>query len=188
MKRIIIISAILFAFLLFINIMLPPQSDDIRVMQSVGFESAKNSYFHWNGRIGELLHPYIFDIINACVGTIFILCFFVLVFGRIPRDFKDISTIALILFVLMKCCAFGADFAFISGSLNYLWGICLIVIFLLPYRFALNNQILFSDFGGFKIVIFALLFAIIGFFAGMASEQIGILTIIAIFCLNIFFA
>lgn len=129
---------------------MPPQSDDIEhIFSEVGFEGARNRYLSWNGRFGELLfvgfvakiNPYIFDVINASVGAIFVLVFFALIFWKIPRGAKDASIIALILFLLMKFCAFGANFAFGSGSLNYMWGICLVMVFLLPYRFYAFNLI-----------------------------------------------
>lgn len=143
-----LIAIIMFAFLLFVNIALPPQSDDIEhIFSKGGFEGAKTRYLSWNGRFGELLfagvvaklNPYLFDVINAGVGVIFMLVLFALMFGRIPRGIKDASLVALILFMLMKFCAFGANFAWGSGSLNYSWGICLIMIFLLPYRFYAPN-------------------------------------------------
>lgn len=213
----------LFAFLLFINVALPRQSDDFNHYYSAleGFKSAKNAYLNWNARIGELINnsliaginPYLFDVLNACVGVIFIFAFFMLVFARLPRDFKDIANIALMLFILMFSCAFGSVFAWGAGSVNYLWGLCFIMLFLLPWRAYLakmqigggNNDISqnrsqdsLGDSTLCKIatafhkspkvlqIITYLLFLILSFAAGMASEMIGILSIIVIFCFNIF--
>lgn len=204
-----LIAIIMFAFLLFVNIALPPQSDDIEhIFSKSGFEGAKTRYLSWNGRFGELLfagavaklNPYLFDVINASVGVIFMLVLFALMFGRVPRGIKDASLVALILFMLMKFCAFGANFAWGSGSLNYMWGICLIMIFLLPYRFYAPNL-----YGGggksqnstsqnstfwreskLRQIIFAILFLPISFCAGMANEMLGIVSIIALVALNIY--
>lgn len=138
------ISLIIFAFLLLVNILLPRQSDDFNHYYSAleGLKSAKNSYLHWNARIGELINnaflaginPYLFDLLNAGVGVIFLLSFFVLIFCHLPRGFGDFATMAMILFIIMFSCAFGSVFAWGAGSLNYLWGLCFILLFLLPWR------------------------------------------------------
>lgn len=144
--------------MLFVNIALPPQSDDIEhIFSAGGFEGAKTRYLSWNGRIGELLfvgfiaklNPYLFDVLNASVGVIFVIVLFWLIFGRIPRGIKDASIIALIFVMLMNFCAFGANFAWGGGSLNYMWGSSLIMIFLLPYRFYALKSIWGGD---YKIV------------------------------------
>lgn len=194
--------------MLFVNIALPPQSDDIEhIFSAGGFEGAKTRYLSWNGRISELLfvgfvaklNPYLFDVLNASVGVIFMLVLFVLIFGRIPRGAKDASLIALIFFMLMKFCAFGANFAWGAGSLNYAWGLCLIMIFLLPYRFyvqnlygggdcknsVLQNSALWRESKILKI-IFTILFLPISFCAGMANEMLGIVSIVALMALNIY--
>lgn len=136
----------IFAFLLFCNIMLPPQSDDLNHAFSAqeGFQSAINSYMNWNARIGELLNvgffaglnPYFFDLLNAAVGVAFFALFFTLIFARLPRDFKDASTLALIALTILYLAPFGSVFAWGAGSVNYLWGLTLILAFLLPYRVA----------------------------------------------------
>ncbi len=141
----------IFSFLLVINILLPMQSDDFGAYFSAqkGFESIKHSYLHWNARIGELLfkgfvgafNPYVFDFINALIGSVFIIAFFVLVFARLPKSAKDSVAIALVMFLLMFVAPFGADFIWIAGSLNYMWGLLLIIIFLLPYRFFYQSKL-----------------------------------------------
>lgn len=138
------IVLIFFAFLLLINILLPRQSDDFNHYYGAleGLKSAKNSYLHWNARIGELINvaflagvnPYLFDVLNAILGVVFLIAFFGLVFCRLPRGFEDFATIALVLFIIIFSCAFGSVFAWGAGSLNYLWGLCFILLFLLPWR------------------------------------------------------
>lgn len=135
----------IFVFLLLLNLLLPMQSDDFDAYFSSqsGFEAIKQFYFHWNARIGELLHkgylgainPYLFDFLNAIVGVAFIISFFVLIFGKLPCNQKDGAILAFILFVFMAFCGFGGVFLWGSGSLNYLWGLLFIMIFLLPFRF-----------------------------------------------------
>lgn len=138
------IMLIIFAFLLLINVLLPRQSDDFNHYYGAleGLKSAKSSYLHWNARIGELINvaflagvnPYLFDLLNAGVGVIFLFSFFWLIFCRFPRGFGDFATMSLVLFIIMFSCAFGSVFAWGAGSLNYLWGLCFILLFLLPWR------------------------------------------------------
>ncbi|RAX52038.1 hypothetical protein CCY99_07760 [Helicobacter sp. 16-1353] len=143
-RPIVYLFSLIFAFLLCLNLLLPPISDDFDAYFAAqkGFESAKYFYFHWNARIGELLHkgfiggfnPFLFDFINAIVGSGFIFAFFILLFGRIPKDRNDITTIMFICLLILVASPFGAVFLWGSGALNYLWGLFFIIIFLLPYR------------------------------------------------------
>ena len=186
----------IFAFLLSLNILLPSISDDFDAYLAAqnGFESAKWFYLHWNARIGELLHkgligsfnPFIFDILNASVGTSFIFTFFMLVFGRIPKYKEDIANIIAMLILILFATAFGSVFLWGSGSLNYLWGISFIVLFLLPYRFYIEK--IFNNGGGVdsKLSLFLGYISPFGFIAGMASEQIGVITIISLICISIY--
>ena len=207
----------IFAFLLFVNVALPRQSDDFNHYYAAleGLKSAKDVYLNWNGRIGEMINnaflarinPYIFDVLNASVGAIFVFLFFMLIFGRLPRDFKDIANIALILLMIMFYCAFGAVFTWQAGSVNYLWGISLIMLFLMPFRFYIahiltlntstnlqnlaykNHKILhifYNPHNKIAKIILYLLFLILSFMAGMANEILGMISILTLIALNIF--
>lgn len=149
---------VVFVFLLILNILLPRQSDDFDAMfaSKNGFYSAINSYMGWNGRIGELLHvsfiggipPYLFDLINAIIGSLFIMCFFILVFARLPKNRFDVANISLFMLILMYTLPFGPDFFWGSGSLNYLWGLFFIILFLIPYRLYYESIICNKKEGG----------------------------------------
>lgn len=195
-KFFIISIIILFSFLFCLNLLLPPQSDDFNAAISAknGFKSAIESYMTWNGRIGELINvsfiaginSYLFDFINAIVGTCFIICFFVLVFARLPRSYEDSVILSLILLIIMYSLPFGSTFFWGSGSLNYLWGLFFIVIFLLPYRFYYKS-ISLKNWGVRYSLIFYLPFLLCSFVAGMASEHIGFISILALVLITILY-
>lgn len=181
-----ILFVVIFIYLFILNIFLPPQADDIQaaISSKNGIYAAINSYMSWNARIGELLFvsfiaglsDLMFDFINALIGSIFIYMFFIFVFIRFPNTKKDIYCIVLICFLLLYFAPFGADFLWGAGSLNYMWGILLIMIALYPYRIFWQKYINTNK----QIIkpIFIPLFMIISLFAGMASEQLGIITIL----------
>lgn len=187
----------LFIFLLLLNIFLPPQSDDIDVMSNPnGLAAALNSYKGWNARIGELLYTgfvgsmneTLFNIINAFIGTIFIVLNFVLIFGRFPKNGNDFVIIALILFNLLYFSAFGSNFLWVAGSLNYLWGLFLVALLWIPYRlfYQSNTTNLINEVMNLFKGTFIVLFLILSFFAGMASEQAGAVSIIIHFVLIVY--
>lgn len=145
----------IFLFLFILNILLPPQSDDLDAyfMSYDGIKGGIRSYMNWNGRIGEFLfmsfvgrfHPLLFDFINAIFGVGFILGIFFLSFGRGPKDNLDSNMLILILLLLMGFSSFGANFLWGSGSLNYLWGLSFILLFLLSYRIYYAMKLDFSN-------------------------------------------
>ena len=197
-NRLVIFSFIgVFAFLFSLNLLLPPLSDDFDAYFAAqnGFESAKSSYLNWNARIGELifqgfvagLNPFVFDVLNAIVGSGFIFAFFALVFGRIPRYKKDIALIATMLILILITTMFGSIFLWGAGSLNYLWGISFIILFLLPYRFYVEKALIKNGGGNQDSnKLYLNLLSPFGFIAGMASEQIGIITIISLLCIGLY--
>ncbi len=166
---------------------MPPQADDIQaaISSKDGIHAAIKSYMSWNARIGELLFvsfigglsDLTFDIINALIGSIFIYMFFIFIFMRFPKTRQDMRCIVLICFLILYFSPFGADFLWGAGSLNYMWGILLIIIALYPYRIFWNS-IFINEIRQIINPIFIPLFIIISFFAGMASEQLGIIVIL----------
>ncbi|RAX53137.1 hypothetical protein CCY99_05975 [Helicobacter sp. 16-1353] len=182
------ISLGIFLFLLCLNFLLPPQADDLyaAIKAKDGIKSSIESYLSWNGRIGELLfvgfvggiNEHLFDVLNAFVGTIFIFIFFIFIFAKTPSTSKDFLTILLICFLLLYFAPFGADFLWGAGSVNYMWGILLLMLVLLPYR------LFYQDIFTHQKTLFCVknrflpLFIIFSFFGGMASEPIGAVSIV----------
>ena len=184
-----LIFGLLWAVLLAFNFVFPPQSDDIG---HYFLATDKNfnfftSYLEWNGRFGELIWSSFFaklvntpwfDLLNATIGSIFIFVFFALIFARLPRERLDYLSLGLICLMLVNM-NFAAIFLWGSGSANYLWGIGLIVIFLIPYRLMWGivlEQGEKSFFGlNFKEFLLAIGLFILAIPAGWASEHIGAL-------------
>lgn len=176
---------LIFLYLFALNIFLPPQADDIHasIRAKDGFQAAINSYMSWNARIGELVFvsfiggwsDITFDFVNALLGSIFIWVFFYFIFVRFPNN-KDTVCILLICFLLLYFAPFGADFLWGAGSLNYMWGILLMMIALLPYRIFWND--VFTDKNQQRWMMANPLFIFISFLSGMASEQLGIIVIL----------
>ena len=129
----IIICLLVFAFLFALNLALPLVGDDYLLLKnSNGFQSISRSYFLWNARLYELLYgafivrlnPYIFDFLNAILGTIFILGLFALLFWDFKRKFnaQDAFLLCVMIFLLCTISAFEGIFLWGDGSANYLWG------------------------------------------------------------------
>lgn len=169
-KSISIISFI-FLYFLFLNMEAPPQGDDWNYILSTR-DSTLNSidvFLHWNSRLGELLYSsflsqipdLMFNLLNAIVASAFIVLFFYIVFLKFPNNLLDFSVVALLLLLLLLLMSFEEVFLWGSGSLNYLWGFCLAILFLIPYR---KNAM-----GGGSIV-FSIFMIVCGFILGMWHE------------------
>lgn len=136
---------LIFIFLLLCNGFFPTQSDDIGAsFHPLSLDSFLNSYLNWNGRLGEMNRAAwgaafaataLFPLVNAFVGLLFIVLFFFLVFGRMPRNnLTDIGMLSgILLIILLKAC-FGSVFFWAAGSFNYLYTFTFVFLFLLPYR------------------------------------------------------
>ena len=118
------------------------RSDGSRVSSiSDCIESGKYFYNNWTGRviphvlvgIFRNINPHIFEIINTIVFVLFIY--------MIPQVLSGKSTFLSILSVfgyLVFSAMFGEKFAWISGSLNYLWPalfLCIFIYFFYNYFF-----------------------------------------------------
>ena len=131
-----------YAFLVYLNMIFPTQSDDIgRKLE--GIQRAINSYMHWNGRFGELIlvtfgsyfatTPW-YAFVNAAVGTSVIMMLFVLIAGRLPQSKRDVAIFSMMCTFLMfdPVFSFGSVFYWAAGSFNYLWAWFFILFLLLP--------------------------------------------------------
>ncbi|WP_104731149.1 DUF6056 family protein [Helicobacter muridarum] len=174
------IFLLIYCPLLLLNFMFPTQSDDLGAKIG-GISAAISSYFNWNGRLGELIKvsfgsyfstTIYYNFINAFVGVCVIFQIFFLIFVRFPRGtFFDYSVCSIIIVVLLYDSAFGSIFLWAAGSYNYLWGWCLILFWLIPYRLfwhnIINNNLSTQDSKSkFKIISMLLL----GILAGWCSE------------------
>lgn len=166
---------------------MPAASDDYgHAMKCAnGFQSAVDSYFHWNGRLGELmlvsfaaaLPPLVFDLVNSLIGASFLFLFFFLIFGHFPKERDDFFYFSFLMFCIVSLTMFGSIFVWISGSVNYLWGFFLIALWWMPIRLYLRDKK--NKFSAWLI----LAYFILGIFAGWSSEQVGIISILLAFFL-----
>ena len=188
-------------FVLFVwNLLFSPQSDDFAHYFSA-IDSDRNfltSYFTWNGRFGELLctgffgklffgsFSWLFDFLNALVGIVYFYVFFVLCFGRLPKDKTDFVILIFIFGLVCVLGQFGAVFLWGTGAFNYLWGVGIILCFLVPFRMfwgeIMRKHKNCEHTSSLRYATFLLLYGLtFGFMAGMSSELIGLLVAGAIF-------
>ncbi|PAF51358.1 hypothetical protein BKH43_01585 [Helicobacter sp. 13S00401-1] len=193
--------AVFFIYMLVVNYLLPMQSDDFSAYlhATEHFSFSNFSYFTWNGRLGEMLNtsfvarfvgtPY-FDIANAVVATLFVYLLFYMVYARNPKTTKDFLALVIVFLSMILFFNFGANFIWGAGALNYLWGITILIGFMIPYRiyanhtYALKKQSLPSTKS--KTIITAILMAIFGFISGFSSELLVPLSIVTLVVFGIF--
>ncbi|TQR29529.1 hypothetical protein DMB92_07955 [Campylobacter sp. MIT 99-7217] len=191
-KKNIILFLAVFAVLFVFNFLVVAQSDDwahyfTAINPNIPWY---DTYFTWNARIGEILntgflaslHQNLFDILNALVGSSFIFAVFYLCFLRLPKNKLDLLCFLLLCIFFIFLNSFSATFLWGAGSLNYLWGVSLIIWFLIPFRkFFHDRKNLEHENFSFLSLIFAVFFMFFGVLAGMASELMG-----ATICLLLF--
>ncbi|MBR7118456.1 MAG: hypothetical protein IKC84_03705 [Helicobacteraceae bacterium] len=189
-----LISLFTFLHFLFLNIYAPPQGDDWNYILS-NRDSITNTidvFLNWNSRLGELLFSSnlsqipqnLFDFFNAIVACIFLFLFFYILFLRFPNNLFDFAVVSLILLLLLLLLSFEEVFLWGSGSLNYLWGFSLSLLFLIPYRKMLQNIKLgggSSKNSNIKNISFCILMLMFGFVIGMWHESTSSLLLLILF-------
>jgi hypothetical protein len=142
----------------------------------------------WNARVGELasivvgaFDKPVFNILNTVVIGLLVVLLFAIAFGRFPKKESSLDLFAIFILMVLCIClhpALGELFFWKSGTCNHTWGVVLLLIFFLPFRFAMNNETK-SNFSAYHIVALS----IIGLIAGFASEGSNV----AVVCLLILF-
>lgn len=184
---------ILLLYLLALNALFPTQSDDLGAGMA-GFSGMLWEYNNWNGRFFELLrHGFVaaiapsvyFVVINAVIGVVFFLSFFVFVFGRLPRTFDDVVILCIVLFFVLFNGAFGSIFLWAAGSLNYLWAYVALLLGFLPYRLYWGRYFqgkrgdeLYKSQGALLEILKAVGMLALCFVGGMSSEAVGIVALL----------
>lgn len=137
--------------------------------------SVVNFYFSWGGRIGTvfmwnylpLLGEDVFIYINTIVFIVLLLDVYFLAIGSFRL--MPMAYFMILGLVFFFTPAFGQDFLWFSGAVNYLWGSALGLAFLLPYRFQLEREkSIISSFICYAGIIF------LGFIVGCYQELIGV--------------
>lgn len=165
---------------------IPYATYDIPVIQKIPLIFAKIHYQStvWNARLGEQLaivflgfNKVIFNIVNILVTIGFIYLILVYAEGKILKvNLKVIYLMAVCASLLLIIPIAGDIFLWISTATNYLWGVSLLVLFFLPYRFWYSGRDLFDN----KPKILQIVFSILAFFAGMTNENTVIAVIVMI--------
>lgn len=146
-------------------------------------------YFEWNGRFFEQIWLYFFslhsdslwfNVLNAFVGSCFVFVFYFFVFANWPKTKMDFLIIGLICVAIINS-VFATVFLWGAGSLNYLWAMETILIFLIPYRIfwgSIFNNKEKKISSCRQETYLALLTPVLGIIAGWSSEHVG-----AVLCL-----
>ncbi len=185
-------------FLIILNALFPIQSDSLGVGYG-GLKAAIHEYMTWNGRFFELvgtayihyLAPTLFfSFLNSFVGITFVIAFFVLLFGRLPRQYSDSVILTIFICCLLSSSMFGSVFIWASGSFSYLWAYCAIVLVSLPHRLFWNQPNKDNSYIANKPLIFKipllLVFIVASFCAGMSNEVGAVLAILIHFIVAIY--
>lgn len=155
-KYIFIVSLIIGLLFWVLNFLTPEIRDDFHYKYFIttdyhGFDKTKpinsikdviisqyNHYYSWNGRsilhffiqlFTGLLGKQIFNILNTIV-------FLILIFtvSKLTSRISPMSIIITSIFFILLSPSFGETFLWLSGSINYLWSITLISLFLLLFK------------------------------------------------------
>lgn len=136
---------------------------------SIFASSTKNLYFHWNGRIFYHFAAYwaanvpknIFNTVNAAVATAVLLLIMKIAAGN--RPLTTGFTMSCAALFLLCCPAPGLTLFWLAGATNYLWTAMFYLIFLLPFRMALQSgENKLSAYGGILLASGAFVSGMIG--------------------------
>lgn len=181
-KKVVLLFICVLAGFICFNLIFPPQTDDIVFhIETLVYpdRSFLQPYFETNGKLGEQVLKYFaaryidepwLDVLNSLVSALFVFCVFLFVFARFPKDKLDYLSFALFCTMILSV-NFAGTFLWVAGNLNYIWGLGLILLFLIPYRFFWSNR----NWGEPKGRVFCLypLFFVLAILAGWSSENIG---------------
>lgn len=110
-------------------------------------ESQYNHYFDWGGRvvvhiIAQVLlfiPPCIADVINSLAFLLCIYLMYLHILGRKGKhDIILFALIAILMWLLQP--AFGESILWLTGSANYVFGMILVLSFLLPFRLYVGEE------------------------------------------------
>ena len=145
-------------------------------------ESQYSHYYSWGGRsivhtIAQLLLLIDDNLIIRLINSIAFVSFIVCIQYHIKGKRANSGSLILILFTLVWFLqpAFGETILWLTGSVNYLWGTLIILLFLLPYRLCENTATT-----NVKISIYSLIMLFGGVIAGWTNENTAAAMIVMI--------
>ncbi|WP_195955504.1 DUF3329 domain-containing protein [Clostridium saudiense] len=151
--------------------------------------SQKEHYLNMNGRsivhiIAQFFLYYEKSFFNF-FNTIFFIITIVIIYFHSYGSLKNINLkwIVSIFFMLWIITPnFGQSYLWITGASNYLYGILIILIYLIPFRIA-NNSIKSKNKGLVINILLSALYLLLGIIAGWTNENTGV----ALICIIILY-
>ncbi|WP_054942194.1 DUF3329 domain-containing protein [Paenibacillus ihuae] len=190
---IIFLSIVIFGYFLKLNGFTPYWNDEFYYSFISGGDAKLGSiydiirsqhylYFNWTGRI--LIHGIVqifllvgkdyFNIFNSIfiLFLIYLVCSFVRVrkFNN-KEDLRDFIIVTLLLWFLMP--VMGQTTFWLAGSINYLWSTVFVLVFLLPYRYLLEDKYIIRNNIASVVVMFFL-----GLLAGWSQENAAVTAVV----------
>lgn len=172
------VTAMLVAFMFFLNLTFPLISDDFcHLLSSGDVDAVVRSYTTWNARLGELLSVFFtgltgtsFAVVNSLVFAIIIGLVFPLLFAHQGKS-KDDSLFIITFFTLLSLSTvFGAVLLWRAGAVNYAWSLALCLIHFVVYRYHYAGVSSWYERSNLFVVG---LFCLLSFAAGMSSFDLG---------------
>ena len=179
-------AAAVFVLMLILNIKTPLIADDFtysfvynedRSLQNLGdvFASQYNHYFLWGGRavvhaLGQiflLLGKPVFNVVNS-LGFVLLSLLIYLHINCFQKTRVSLF-VGINLLLWFFAPAFGESTLWVIGSANYLWGMLLVLAFLLPFRLYAVRQNVMQNHMVFHVIWMFLA----GVLAGWTNENTG---------------
>lgn len=189
---------IAFALIYILNCFTPLIADDLFYQYSFGAGYAKpidsftelivsqtKHYKIWGGRVvthalGQVLlqfPPIVFNLLNTMVYFLYIYLMYAMIVGR-SNEKKYLLFVLLFFSVWFIIPSYGDTILWLMGSVNYLWGTTIVLLFLLPYRLWVDKKRSLV-----KIIVYSFFFFISGIIAGWTNEN----TVVAVLIMLIMF-
>ena len=189
-----IVIVLIFALVYAMNYYTPLFADDYSYMYSFStgerimriteiWDSQKVHYHSLNGRSVTHTLAQLFLLVGDCAFNFWNSLAFVLLLlvicvhgtGNVRRLRADI-VIAVAAMVFLATPAFGQSFLWITGAANYLYGVLIVMLVLLPYRLQAASEKIHAVLHA-KEIVKALLMLIAGIIAGWTNENMSIAVI-----------
>lgn len=192
------ILIISFLMILLLNCFTPLIADDFNYSYGLNdkridsvsdiFKYQKHHYMTWTGRtvvhcIAQffLMYPkWVFNIFNSLVYLLFIYLIYKHAVGK-RNECRPSILLIIQLCLWFSLPVFGQDILWLVGSCNYLWGITIVLLFLLIYRFSLDEEKKLTVLKTILLSIFIFLFGVI---TGWTNEN----TVAALLAMLVMFA
>jgi hypothetical protein len=192
---IVLIGFLVFIYMLFLNHFAPYFHDEFVYSYIYGtYQKISNisdiiisqriEYLWWSGRVFTqgilqlflLIGKKYFDGANSIAFVVFVFLLIQFSFPRSWNQYLDLYILFAGLILVWFCApAFGETIMWKAGAVNYLWASCLMLIFLLPYRYLIMRRNIFKD-NIFTIIGMGFL----GFITGWSTENVGSIAILAL--------